>query len=278
MATVKAATRNRKTPRSRLSKGVTGLPVVNPEPTKTASEAKSEDGGAANGRHNPQTGAAQTPCGDRLFIRMSEITPKKKEWFWHQRIPKGELTMVDGDPGSAKSVMSLDLAARASTGRMMPDGTEGTLGGVILVVGEDSLAKTVWQRLHVAGADKRRIVVLKKDLVRLPDDLETIRIVAAQIGAVLLIIDPLMESLVPDAKSDQKVRQALNPLKHFAEHSNVAVLMVRHLVKRGGLNALYRGTGSIGIIAACRSGLLAAKCPDEPNITALYWSCVIWEK
>jgi hypothetical protein len=231
----------------------------------------------ANGRPNSQAGlselrASQTAGGDepnRLFIRMSEVIPKKKEWYWHLRIPRGELTMVDGDPGNAKSTMALDLAARTSTGRKMPDGTEGSFGGVILVVGEDSIEKTVWQRLHVAKADKRRIVVLKKDLIRLPDDLEMIRIVAAQIKAALLIIDPLMESLVPDAKSDQKVRQALGPLKHFAEHSNVAVLMVRHLVKRGGVNAMYRGSGSIGIIAACRSGLLVGKCPDDPNLSVL---------
>ena len=37
-----------------------------------------------------------------------------------------------------------------------------------------------------------------------------------------------------------------------------AVLLVRHLTKGGGQQALYRGLGSIGIIATVRSGLLVA--------------------
>jgi hypothetical protein len=42
-------------------------------------------------------------------------------------------------------------------------------------------------------------------------------------------------------------------------------VVVRHLNKMPGGNALYRGGGSIGIIGAARSGLLVAKDPDNPD-------------
>ncbi len=45
--------------------------------------------------------------------------------------------------------------------------------------------------------------------------------------------------------------------------------MVRHLTKRGGRHALYRGGGSIGITAAVRSVLLVGKPPEEPNLRVL---------
>jgi hypothetical protein len=62
---------------------------------------------------------------------------------------------------------------------------------------------------------------------------------------------------------DQDVRAALAPLARLAQQTGVAVVILRHLTKGGGTNALYRGGGSIGIIGAARSGLLVARAPDD---------------
>jgi hypothetical protein len=50
-----------------------------------------------------------------------------------------------------------------------------------------------------------------------------------------------------------------------AERRRAAIVAVRHLNKSAGANPLYRGAGSIGIIAAARSGLLLAADPDDPE-------------
>jgi hypothetical protein len=50
----------------------------------------------------------------------------------------------------------------------------------------------------------------------------------------------------------------------LAEQYRCAMLLSRHLNKGGGAHAVYRGGGSIGIIAACRSGWLVARDPREP--------------
>jgi len=83
--------------------------------------------------------------------------------------------------------------------------------------------------------------------------------------AVLVVIDPLMAYLNAEVNShrDQDVRGALVHVKELAESKNCAILLVRHLNKSGGGNPLYRGGGSIGIIAAARSGLLIAEDPDD---------------
>src|SRR3954462_8930130 len=67
-----------------------------------------------------------------------------------------------------------------------------------------------------------------------------------------------------NASRDQDARQALAPLAVLADKVGVAVVVVRHLTKTGGENALYRGGGSIGIIGTARSGLLAATDPEDP--------------
>ena len=208
---------------------------------------------------------SQSTSGKRLKIRsMSEVEPRDTEWLWDRRIPLGELTVVDGDPGSNKSSFLLDLAARVSSQREMIDSSPGVSGGVILLLGEDSIAKTVRRRLEVAQADLRRIAILDQQVL-LPRDLALVEEAVLQVSAKLIIIDPLMAFLASDSNSDQKVRRALTPMSIIAEKTNAAVVMVRHLNKRGGRHSLYRGSGSIGIIAATRSGLLIGRSPDDSN-------------
>src|SRR5262249_1894889 len=65
--------------------------------------------------------------------------------------------------------------------------------------------------------------------------------------------------------SDQSVRRALAPLMHLAEKHRCALLMHRHLTKRGGGRALYRGLGSIAFVATCRFAMLVARDPQTPD-------------
>jgi AAA domain/Bifunctional DNA primase/polymerase, N-terminal len=209
-------------------------------------------------------------------------------WLWPGRIPLGTITLLDGDPGLGKSLVTLDLVARVTRGAAMPDGggdaTSGAAGivdgGAVLLSAEDDLAATVRPRLHAAGADVQRVLAVQTVLAydaatgqdyergfALPGD---IPLLAAAIGAVeakLLVIDPLMAYLDGRVNSwrDQDVRAALAPLARLAEQTGVAVVILRHLTKGGSTNALYRGGGSIGIIGAARSGLLVARAPEEPE-------------
>lgn len=68
-----------------------------------------------------------------------------------------------------------------------------------------------------------------------------------------------------DSHRDQDIRSLLAPLAQLAARMGVAILIVRHLNKRSGGSPLYRGGGSIGIVGAARSGLLAARDPDDPD-------------
>lgn len=207
--------------------------------------------------------------GNRRKHRLlSEITPKATEWLWPGRIPLGEISVLDGDPGTNKSSVLLDLTARISTGSMMPDGSPCEAGGVLLLLGEDSIPKTVVGRLKTAGANLDRIACLDAH-TRFPRHCETLRSEVHRLAAKLVVIDPLMAFLEPDSNSDQKVRQALSPLADVAEETNAAIVLVRHLNKRGGKTSLYRGSGSIGIIGAARSGLFIGRSPDDPNFRVL---------
>ena len=150
----------------------------------------------------------------------------------------------------------------------MPDGTPGVAGNVLLLLAEDSLEKTIIQRLRGAGANLENISTFRDQII-LPDHLGRLESAIAQTRSRLVIIDPLMAFLSCDANGDQKVRRALGPLKRIADQANCAVIMVRHLTKRGGGNSLYRGSGSIGVVAATRSAFLIGKAPNDPDFRAL---------
>jgi hypothetical protein len=226
---------------------------------------RATNGTAADHRGYESNGSAHR----RLrLIPLSSVEPKPTTWLWHRRIPLGDFTICEGDPADNKSSLLMDIAARVSTGRAMPDGTKGVLGNVLLLSAEDSLERTIVKRLDVAGADLRRIKAVDGE-VSLPGTLKALEQAIRVADARLVIIDPLMAYLAADANGDQKVRRALTPLRNIAERANSAIVMVRHLVKRGGKHAMYRGSGSIGIIGAARSAVLVARSPSDEAFRVL---------
>src|SRR5215211_8534422 len=118
-----------------------------------------------------------------IATRAADIVTKPVKWLWDKRIPKGKLTMFDGDPDVGKSVVTMDLAARVSTGRGFPDGATCEARNVLIVNVEDAKDDTVVPRLKAHGADLERIVVIDgmpdekggTRLLDLPDDVPSLR-------------------------------------------------------------------------------------------------------
>ena len=214
---------------------------------------------------------------DAVGVILSEVQPEQVTWLWDRHIPLGKLTVLDGDPGLGKSTVAFDLAARVTCGRSMPDGSGGgQAAGVVILSAEDGLADTIVPRLTAAGADRSRVLALAscpdadgpgEHPPVLPADIPYIRAAIDRVGARLVIIDPLMAYLSGDTNShkDQDIRRVLFQVATMAEDTGAALLVVRHLNKSGGGQAIYRGGGSIGIIGAARSGLLVACDPDDEN-------------
>lgn len=212
-----------------------------------------------------------------LLRKVSEVDSQPVEWLWPGYFPKGALCLVDGDPGLGKSFLTLDLAARISVGGMFPTGDRPKPGGVVLLGYEDAPAYTIRPRLEAMGADLDRVVLLEgvadNKGPRLPNvtDISAIREAAASVNAGLIVIDPLMAALPGevDGYSDHDVRSVLAPLAKLAQETGATVLVVRHLNKNQRATALYRGGGSIGIIAAARAAFLVGKDPRDPQVRVL---------
>ncbi len=215
------------------------------------------------------------------LIRLSDVTPRPEEWLWHERFPIGKLSMLVGDPGLGKSFVTLDMAARVTTGRAFPDapGVPVPVGGVVLISAEDDPETTIVPRLDALGADTARMVIL--DGVEIPDaetggtfergftleDLPMLEEAIEAVGACrLVIVDPVAAYFGGrvDSHRDADVRGVLRPLSDLARRYRVALVVVAHLNKGQG-KAIYRASGSLGIIAAARMAWGVARHPDDDD-------------
>ncbi len=204
---------------------------------------------------------------------LSEIKTQHITWLWENRIPQGKITVLEGDPGMGKSLLAIDIAAHVSTGRPMPGDSTGKKGSVILIAPEDGAADTIKPRMAAAGGDLSHIHLLntvdsldvnnvkKLKLYQQPfslvKNLFELEQTIVQTKAILVVLDPLTAVLGHniDSSRDQGIREIFTPLALLAESTNCAFLIVRHLKKGSSDNLLYRGAGTIGIIAAARTCL-----------------------
>jgi hypothetical protein len=219
--------------------------------------------------------------GKTVGTLLSEVRGRKVHWLWQDRLPLGKLTTLDGDLGLGKSFLALDLAARVSTGREMPDGTPGIAGGagVVLIAPEDGLADTIYPRLQRAGADLSRIVSIGTILVthprtddtderpfRLAQDLMTLLEAIKRVRARLVIIDPLTAIFGNRSTyEDTEVRAALAPVQMIIEHLGAACLMLRHPTKGSSYNPLSRPSGLLPFLPIAPSGLMVLRDPTDES-------------
>ncbi len=202
----------------------------------------------------------------------SEIKPEAVDWLIDGYIPLAKLTLIAGDPGEGKTLVTADLAARVTTGAAWPDGRRCADGGVLILSAEDGAADTILPRLIAAGADRRkvRVVGVEDDLDALSDGVKELESVIAAERVRLVVIDPLNSFLGDNINphQDASVRRALKPLATLAARTGAAVIVIFHLNKDGGKDgkaALYRPTGSIGFVAASRAAFLLAPNPTNAN-------------
>jgi putative DNA primase/helicase len=56
-------------------------------------------------------------------VPLANVAPVVMRWLWPGRIPIGRVTLLVSDPGLGKSLVTLDIAARVSSGTPWPDET-----------------------------------------------------------------------------------------------------------------------------------------------------------
>jgi hypothetical protein len=219
------------------------------------------------------------------LIRGDLIDDKPLQWLWPGHVPIGVLTVVDGDPGTGKSQLTLAMAAIVSTGADWPDGTPCELGEVIVANAEDPEEEVIKPRLRVAGADCSKVFVIcageqDSQIFTIPDHVAALESQVRERHVRLIIFDPLEAFLSGsvDNYRNHHVRRALKSLELMAKRTGCAIVIVRHLTKDATKAAIYRGGGSIGIIGAARAGLSIGHDPVDKERCIIVPTKANWSK
>lgn len=185
-------------------------------------------------------------------MRASDVTPRSVEWLWMPYIPLGKISVIAGQMGQAKSLLTAWLAAWT------------TPSGVVMLSAEDDPADTIRPRLEAVGADLERVDIASDtvlDVVRLND-------LCDELGDVRLItVDPVQAYLPSHVNSwkGQDVRLALEPLRQLAADRELAVVLIQHLNRRADGDPLARIADSQGVPQLARSVMIWGPHPANPE-------------
>ncbi len=194
---------------------------------------------------------------------LTEFDSTPVEWLWQSWLPRGVVTVMDGNPGVSKSTLVADLVARLTTGRDWPDGSPG-LGAparAMWITTEDDPGRVLRPRIEAAGGDPALVRFVTSEVVfpsgKTAFQELVVRRAIEPLGLALVILDPLYSHIEAGVRTiaDAEMRKGvMNPLSATAEAADVAILVVRHFSKDTSASSINRGAGSLGgIVGSARS-------------------------
>lgn len=218
--------------------------------------------------------------GKAITRCFTDIQSVPISWLWEGRIALGKLTMIVGDPGLGKSLVTTTLATNVSMGYPWPvDQSKPPIGDVIFISAEDDPADTIKPRLEASEADCTRIHIVEaiqdedaengstERMFSFERDIKTLENLLSEFpNCKLVIIDPISAYLgSADSNKNSDIRGLLAPLSKLAEKYKTAIVLISHLNKNTGENVLYRTTGSLAFIAAVRTAYIVTKDKNNPQ-------------
>ena len=206
---------------------------------------------------------------------LTEFASEPVRWLWDAWLPRGVVTLMDGNPGVSKSTLVADLVARITTGRGWPDGTggDGRAARAMWITTEDDPGRVLRPRIEAAGGDAGLVRFVKGEVVfpsgAGPFTELVVRRAADAEGLALVILDPLFSHIDATVRTiaDAEMRKGvMNPLTAAAEAAGVAILVVRHFSKDTTASAVNRGAGSLGgIVGAARALWTVVADPEDES-------------
>jgi hypothetical protein len=221
------------------------------------------------------TATADDDSNDHLnlkTVRLDTVQAESVEWVWHPYMAKGKISLWLGDPDAGKSSAVAAVAAALTTGAALPL-SAGTLpaSDVLIFTTEDGLGDTVRPRIEKAGGDLTRVRVLGTPFTLDRKGLEFLANEMKVHSPLVVFIDPLSgyAGHKLDLNRANQTRPLFSALAGLAAAYHCAIVVVAHPNKAGSLRALYRTSGSLDIVAACRTVLLFGGSLDDPQNRAM---------
>lgn len=211
-----------------------------------------------------------------LAMSMAEVEEEKLDWLWYPYLAKGELTILEGDPGLGKSYMAQIVAAAVCDGGRLPT-VKGSGQVKVAKVAyfdiENSAGSVTKRRLLDNGTKNLHNFFQEQEPFTIDDDdtLERVYEAIDKLRPTLVVFDTINTYMgAADIHNTSETQQAFKRFQDIARRFNCAVCVLRHLTKSSkGVQALYRGQGSIAFTGLARIVMTVGRHPEEADVRVM---------
>ena len=209
------------------------------------------------------------------FESMDDVQQEKLDFLWKPYLARGEVSILEGDPGLGKSYLAQMVAGSIATGRRIPSPYKGqprVTGPIVYFDMENSAGTVTKPRLSQNGftdfAGRYNVVQQPFSI----DDDEALDYIYEELEAIqpsLVVFDTLNTYIGrADTHKASEVAQAFGMFMQIAKDFNCSVLVLRHLTKGSG-PAIYRGQGSVSFGGLARVVMVVGVDPEDTDTRAV---------
>ena len=217
---------------------------------------------------------------EEYFKDLIGVEKSRADFLLYPYLPLGSLTIMDGDPGMGKSLVTAELASIVTNGGRFVNGERVRKGRVLFLSPEDEPDRILRPRMEAHGGKVAKVRFMDKPFLLDSHGIGLLRRELKRHGSILAIIDPL-SAFIPESVDMYRANESrgfMRPLAMLARDLNIAILVVRHLRKASTESAIQRGQGSMDFIASVRSGLVVLEHPNDPETRVLAQSKANYSK
>jgi hypothetical protein len=215
-----------------------------------------------------------------LAHSIREVEMEEHEWIWYPILARGEITIIEGDPGLGKSYLTQMVSKAICDCSPLPKFSVGderlppVQGKVAYFDMENSAGTVTKKRLlnndiqHQENFYQEEEPFSWSDVDRMAQVYEALE----RIKPTLVVFDTMNTYLGGgvDTGRANSSQEAMFPLRDIANRFNCAVVIIRHLVKsKKDKSALHAGQGSIAFAGFVRIVATVGRLPDDPDVGAI---------
>lgn len=207
-------------------------------------------------------------------VRLSEVEEENIDWIWFPYLARGELTILEGDPGLGKSYLAQMVARNLIDGVELPSPSPRAVkpGPVVYFDIENSAGSVTKKRMVWNGTKNLQLYIQVQEPFSVDDEdaMDEVYDILEKFRPIMVTFDTINTYMgKADTYKASEVTQQMGRFREMAKRFNCAVLVLRHLTKGGKDKALYRGQGSIAFTGMARVVISMGIVPDSDDQLAI---------
>lgn len=207
-----------------------------------------------------------------LTRSMADVEEENLDWLWYPYLARGEVSILEGDPGLGKSYLAQMIAKAICDGDKLmtvKKGMGAVTGKVAYFDLENSSGTVTKKRLTTNGLVHFERYFQEEEPFSIDDDekMEAVYEAVERLKPTLVVFDTMNTYMgTADTHKASEVQQTFKRFIDIARRFKCAVLVLRHLTKSSKNDkALYRGQGSIAFSGLARVVMTVGTSPDDPD-------------